>query len=44
VAQSVPIRPIRPEGWRMTLHIWLFRFLLAWNVILLAALIVMAIG
>jgi len=28
----------------MAWHIWLFRFLLAWNVILLAALIVMVMA
>lgn len=33
-----------PEGWRMAWHIWLFRFLLACNVVLLTALIVMVLG
>jgi len=33
-----------PEGWPMAWHIWLFRLLLAWNVLLLAALIVMVMA
>jgi hypothetical protein len=34
------VRKARAMAW----HIWLFRFLLAWNVILLAALIVMVMA
>jgi hypothetical protein len=32
---------IGAEGLPMEWHVWLFRFLLAWNLILIAALIVM---
>jgi hypothetical protein len=42
VPTSPPDKSERPSAMRW--HIWLFRFLLAWNVLLLTALIVMVIG